>query len=84
MYLTFFFLTRSLADPKIDPFGDGWGDRIYEVMRYLYIFLICTQFICSMGYVNDLHTINQVPRICFMLPIGMADVLKVSSRFLPE
>ncbi|KAF9363063.1 Chitin synthase, class 1 [Mortierella sp. NVP85] len=65
MYLTFFFLTRSLADPKIDPFGDGWGDRIYEVMRYLYIFLICTQFICSMGYVNDLHTINQSLRDFF-------------------
>ncbi|KAF9298668.1 Chitin synthase, class 1 [Linnemannia elongata] len=49
MYLTFYFLTRSLADPAIDPFGNGWGDRIYEVMRYIYIFLICTQFICSMG-----------------------------------
>ncbi|KAF9101746.1 Chitin synthase, class 1 [Mortierella sp. GBA35] len=49
MYLTFYFLTRSLGDPTIDPFGNGWGDRIYEVMRYLYIFLICTQFICSMG-----------------------------------
>ncbi|KAG0051482.1 Chitin synthase, class 1 [Gryganskiella cystojenkinii] len=49
MYLTFFFLTRSLSDPAIDPFGNGWGDKIYEVMRYLYIFLICTQFICSMG-----------------------------------
>lgn len=49
MYLTFFFLTRSLADPAIDPFGDGWGDKVYEVMRYLYIFLICAQFICSMG-----------------------------------
>ncbi|KAF8988801.1 Chitin synthase, class 1 [Haplosporangium bisporale] len=49
MYLTFFFLTRSLSDPAIDPFGNGWGDKIYEVMRYLYIFLICAQFICSMG-----------------------------------
>ncbi|KAF9398393.1 Chitin synthase, class 1 [Mortierella sp. AD011] len=49
MYLTFYFLTRSLADPTIDPFGNEWGDKVYEVMRYLYIFLICTQFICSMG-----------------------------------
>ncbi|KAG0324643.1 Chitin synthase, class 1 [Podila horticola] len=49
MYLTFFFLTRSLSDPAIDPFGNGWGDKVYEVMRYLYIFLICAQFICSMG-----------------------------------
>ncbi|KAF9968391.1 Chitin synthase, class 1 [Mortierella alpina] len=49
MYLTFFFLTRSLSDPAMDPFGDGWGDKVYEVMRYLYIFLICTQFICAMG-----------------------------------
>ncbi|KAF9188360.1 Chitin synthase, class 1 [Haplosporangium sp. Z 11] len=49
MYLTFYFLTRSLSDPEIDPFGNGWGSHVYEVMRHLYIFLICTQFICSMG-----------------------------------
>ncbi|KAI1315891.1 Chitin synthase, class 1 [Mortierella claussenii] len=33
MYLTFHFLTRSLADPDIDPFGGGWGEKIYEVIR---------------------------------------------------
>ncbi|KAF9580737.1 Chitin synthase, class 2 [Lunasporangiospora selenospora] len=49
MYLTFYFLARSLAEPSLDPFGNGWGERVYDVMRYLYIFLICTQFICSMG-----------------------------------
>ena len=65
MYLTFYFLTRSLGDPAIDPFGNGWGDRIYEVMRYVYIFLICTQFICSMGYVFTVTNAKPCERFFF-------------------
>ncbi|KAF9159647.1 Chitin synthase, class 2 [Actinomortierella ambigua] len=49
MYLTFYYLARSLARPEIDPFGHGIGEKIYEAMSYLYVFLICGQFISSMG-----------------------------------
>ncbi|KAL9538021.1 hypothetical protein MBANPS3_011259 [Mucor bainieri] len=48
-YLTFYFVTKSLAAPEMDPFGNGWGDRIFLSLRYLYIFLFITSFICSMG-----------------------------------
>lgn len=48
-YLTFYFVTKSLASPEMDPFGHGWGDRIFLTSRYLYVFLLITLFICSMG-----------------------------------
>ncbi|SAM01537.1 hypothetical protein [Absidia glauca] len=48
-YLTFYFVTKSLASEDNDPFGDGWGSRISGILRYLYIFLFIVAFICSMG-----------------------------------
>ncbi|KAI8064971.1 chitin synthase 1 [Thamnidium elegans] len=48
-YLTFYFVTKSLASADMDPFGNGWGDCIFLTLRYLYIFFLITSFICSMG-----------------------------------
>ncbi|RUS16057.1 chitin synthase-domain-containing protein [Endogone sp. FLAS-F59071] len=48
-YITFYFITNSLADPTLDPFGNGWGNNLFEIFRYAYIFLVIVQFICSMG-----------------------------------
>ncbi|KAL0092812.1 glycosyltransferase family 2 protein [Phycomyces blakesleeanus] len=48
-YITFYFITKSLANPDVDPFGQGWGARIFDMLRYFYMFLIFLLFICSMG-----------------------------------
>lgn len=48
-YLTFYFIAGSLADQKLDPFGNGWGGRIFVFLRFLCVLLICTQFIVCMG-----------------------------------
>lgn len=48
-YLTCYFVSKSLSTADMDPFGDGWGNRIFQVLRYLYIFLFIVVFICSMG-----------------------------------
>lgn len=48
-YIIFYFVTKSLADPSLDPFGNGWGNRFFEGLRYVYIFLLIIVFTCSMG-----------------------------------
>ncbi|KAI9254008.1 chitin synthase 1 [Sporodiniella umbellata] len=48
-YLTFYFVTKSLGVPEVDPFGDGWGERLFVGLWYLYVFLLISSFICSMG-----------------------------------
>ncbi|CAO3617616.1 unnamed protein product [Cunninghamella echinulata] len=48
-YLTFYFISKSLAIESNDPFGNGWGERIFHTLCYLYIFLFIVSFICSMG-----------------------------------
>ncbi|EWC44124.1 chitin synthase 2 [Drechslerella stenobrocha 248] len=48
-YLTFYFVAGALTDPTIDPFGHGWGKRIFIVMKFTVSLLICVQFILSMG-----------------------------------
>ncbi|KAI9472177.1 MAG: chitin synthase 1 [Benjaminiella poitrasii] len=48
-YLTFYFVTKSLAASDTDPFGNGWGNRLFLSLKYIYIFLFITSFICSMG-----------------------------------
>ncbi|BFZ62941.1 Chitin synthase, class 2 [Saitoella coloradoensis] len=48
-YLTFYFVCKSLADDAIDPFGNGWGNRIFVFMRYLCFLLIASQFILALG-----------------------------------
>lgn len=45
----FYFIAGSLSDPKLDPFGAGWGGRIFVLLRFVCILLICTQFILCMG-----------------------------------
>ncbi|KAI8332866.1 chitin synthase 1 [Chlamydoabsidia padenii] len=49
LYITFYFITKSLADPTTDPFGNGWGGRIFDICKFLYMFLVVVIFICSMG-----------------------------------
>ena len=48
-YIAFYYITKSLADPDVDPFGHGWGARLFDVFKYAYLFLIIVVFICSMG-----------------------------------
>ncbi|CDS10052.1 hypothetical protein LRAMOSA02729 [Lichtheimia ramosa] len=48
-YLTCYFVSKSLSPPDMDPIGNRWGERIFESLRYLYIFLFIVSFICSMG-----------------------------------
>ncbi|KAI8369071.1 chitin synthase 1 [Blakeslea trispora] len=48
-YLAFYFITKSLVSPDLDPFGQGWGECIFLTIRYLYMFLLFASFICSMG-----------------------------------
>ncbi|CEG78857.1 Putative Chitin synthase 1 [Rhizopus microsporus] len=48
-YIAFYFITKSLADPSVDPFGNGWGERVFDFCRYVYASLLFIVFICSMG-----------------------------------
>ncbi|KAL0079551.1 chitin synthase [Phycomyces blakesleeanus] len=48
-YITFYFITKSLEDPTVDPFGNGRGTHISSVIRYGYQFLLIIVFICSIG-----------------------------------
>ncbi|PKK65679.1 glycosyltransferase family 2 protein [Rhizophagus irregularis] len=48
-YLAFFFLTSATtSNPKFDPFK-GLGDELFYIIRSLYLMVIVTIFICSMG-----------------------------------
>jgi chitin synthase len=47
--LAFFFLTSATTkNPQFDPFG-GHGDELFDIVRSLYIMVIVTIFICSIG-----------------------------------
>ncbi|KAL1919164.1 uncharacterized protein VTP21DRAFT_2546 [Calcarisporiella thermophila] len=48
-YITFYYLGLSIASPATDPFGNGWGPRVFEGLRYLYLFLVVVQFVCALG-----------------------------------
>ncbi|KAF7729318.1 Chitin synthase, class 2 [Apophysomyces ossiformis] len=48
-YITFYFITKSLASKDVDPFGNGWGSRLFDIIKYIYFFLLVVIFICSMG-----------------------------------
>lgn len=48
-YIAFYFITKSLADPSVDPFGNDWGERVFDFCRYVYASLLFIVFICSMG-----------------------------------
>ncbi|KAG2199928.1 hypothetical protein INT47_009254 [Mucor saturninus] len=48
-YIAFYFITKSLSAPDVDPFGNDWGGRVFEVCKYAYAFLLFVIFICSMG-----------------------------------
>ncbi|KAK3491642.1 chitin synthase A [Neurospora crassa] len=50
-YLAFYFIAGGLADPHVDPFNsDGHVARIiFNILRYVCVLLICTQFILSLG-----------------------------------
>ncbi|KAI9485571.1 MAG: chitin synthase 1 [Benjaminiella poitrasii] len=48
-FIAFYLITKSLAAPDVDPFGNGWGGRIADICKYIYAFLLFVIFICSMG-----------------------------------
>ncbi|OBZ91077.1 Chitin synthase 1 [Choanephora cucurbitarum] len=48
-FIAFYFITKSISDPSVDPFGNGWGVRVFEFFKYVYAFLLFVVFICSMG-----------------------------------
>ncbi|KAK4218642.1 class 2 chitin synthase [Rhypophila decipiens] len=48
-YLTFYFIAGGMADPKVDPFGNGIANIIFIIFRYVMILLVSTQFILSLG-----------------------------------
>ncbi|KAI9318694.1 chitin synthase 1 [Dichotomocladium elegans] len=48
-YIAFYFITKSLAGTEVDPFGRGWSGRLFDIFRYIYLFVIVVVFICSMG-----------------------------------
>lgn len=48
-FIAFYFITKSLSAPNVDPFGNGWGGRIFDFCKYAYAFLLFVIFICSMG-----------------------------------
>ncbi|KAL7329829.1 Chitin synthase, class 1 [Mucor circinelloides] len=48
-YIAFYFITKSLSAANVDPFGNGWGSRIFDFCKYAYAFLLFVIFICSMG-----------------------------------
>ncbi|KAL7268308.1 Chitin synthase, class 2 [Rhizina undulata] len=48
-YLSFYFIAGSLSDESVDPFGGGWGGRVFITLKFMCILLICTQFILAMG-----------------------------------
>jgi len=48
-YLTFYFIAGGMADPKVDPFGNGIANYIFIIFRYVMVLLISTQFIISLG-----------------------------------
>ncbi|KAI7902650.1 chitin synthase 1 [Cokeromyces recurvatus] len=48
-YIAFYFITKSLSASNVDPFGNGWGGRIFDLCKYTYAFLLFIIFICSMG-----------------------------------
>ncbi|CAG8828269.1 14063_t:CDS:1, partial [Dentiscutata erythropus] len=48
-FLAFFFLTQSTtSNPATDPFR-GYGDELFDLARSLYLMVIITIFISSMG-----------------------------------
>ncbi|KAI8077884.1 chitin synthase 1 [Halteromyces radiatus] len=49
LYITFFFITKSLADPDTGPFFNDWGARLFDICRFFYLFLLLVICICSMG-----------------------------------
>lgn len=48
-FIAFYFITKSLSASNVDPFGNEWGSRIFEIIKYAYAFLLFVIFICSMG-----------------------------------
>ncbi|KAI8335825.1 chitin synthase-domain-containing protein [Chlamydoabsidia padenii] len=48
-YIAFYFITKGLADPSVDPFGNGWGLRLFDFFQFFYLFLITVLFISSIG-----------------------------------
>ncbi|KAK9468701.1 chitin synthase-domain-containing protein [Lipomyces arxii] len=48
-FLTFYFITGSLSDPEVDPFGHNGGFYIFVVLKIICITLIGSQFIISLG-----------------------------------
>ncbi|KAI9229743.1 MAG: glycosyltransferase family 2 protein [Piptocephalis tieghemiana] len=48
-WLSFYFLGQTMSEPKVDPIGNHGGLVIFKILEYLYIALLISTFICSMG-----------------------------------
>ncbi|KAI9304356.1 chitin synthase-domain-containing protein [Cunninghamella echinulata] len=48
-YIAFYFITKGLAHPDVDPFGNGWGLKLFDFFQFFYLFLIAVLFLSSMG-----------------------------------
>ncbi|KAK7208461.1 chitin synthase-domain-containing protein [Myxozyma melibiosi] len=48
-FLTVYFITGSLSDDSVDPFGTSGGFYIFVILKILMTILIASQFIISLG-----------------------------------
>ncbi|KAI9316417.1 chitin synthase 1 [Dichotomocladium elegans] len=50
-YLTFFILTRAMADPSLDPapFSPAVANVFHTVLNYVYLLLLIVQFVLALG-----------------------------------
>ncbi|KAF9957708.1 Chitin synthase, class 2 [Mortierella alpina] len=73
-YLTFYFLTVAASNnsnPDFSPFGE-WGTATFGVLRQVYLAVIITVFICSLGNRPQGSRIIYILAIClFSLIMGV-------------
>ncbi|KAF9180302.1 Chitin synthase, class 2 [Haplosporangium sp. Z 767] len=77
-YLTFYFLTVAAANNSnedFQPFGD-WGTATFSILRQVYLAVIITVFICSLG------NRPQGSRIIFILAILLFSVIMAVMLYL--
>ncbi|RKP25925.1 glycosyltransferase family 2 protein [Syncephalis pseudoplumigaleata] len=48
-YLTYHFIARTMANPNIDPIPGNYGQLVVRILDYLYLALMLSMFICSLG-----------------------------------
>ncbi|KAI8054720.1 chitin synthase-domain-containing protein [Syncephalis plumigaleata] len=48
-YLTYHFIARTMANSHIDPIPGNYGQLVVRILDYLYLILMVSMFICSLG-----------------------------------